>query len=122
MTDMNRGSHPSLWSQPPLPGMTRCLTLQLNATYYKEQASCRWTVILRDPDANVEVGRLIAMTRADDQDASDELIQDLGQMLTLVDYMFHGTVDDLKSELASDPPPPGGATPPRKPRTRSVKA
>lgn len=113
---------PALWVEPPLPGMASCLTVQLNATYYRAGNSCRWVVICRDPDANMEVGRLIGVTRPDDQDALEALFADVGSILALVDYQLRGTVDDLKQALAEDPPHPAASPAPTKRRTTSSKA
>lgn len=105
MPQMKR-MHPALWAEPPLPGHTPCLTVQLNATYHREAGSCRWTAILRDPEGNIELGRLIGLTQADNQDAVDAMFDDLASILAMVDYHLHGTVETLKEELASAPPPP----------------
>lgn len=114
--------HPALWSQPPLPGVASCLTLQLNATYYRAGATTRWVCILRDPDANQEIHRLVGAARPDDQAALEELFAQLGSMIELADYHLYGTVDTLKQALAEDPPPPGASPSTTKRRATPTKA
>jgi len=121
MPALNRKQNVALWSEPPLPGMAECLTVQLNATYYRSGNSCRWVAVLRDPLANEELLRLIGITQPDTQGAVDTMFHDLAQLLAMVDYQLYGTVDDLKQALSEEPPPPA-ELPAAKRRSRSKVA
>jgi hypothetical protein len=55
-------SQTGLWLQQSLlKDAPQCVTLQINATLYSRTGLVRETVILRDPTANVELARGIAL-------------------------------------------------------------
>jgi len=118
MPAQTRKQAAQLWNEPPLPGMMDCITLQLNATYYKSGGQVRWVMVLRDPIGNDELMRMIGLTQPDTQEALEAMFHDLGQLIELVDYQLHGDVDDLKQALQEEPPPPAPLV--KKPRARKT--
>lgn len=101
----------------PLPGMVRCLTLQLNATYYRA-GTCRWVGSLRDPEGGVEFDRVIGPVCDDDQEALDAMLADLMSMVASADYQLRGDTLDLHEAQSAEVPPP--SDPPKRTRRRTA--
>lgn len=101
----------------PLPGMVGVLTLQLNATYYKN-GSTRWVGSLREPVAGVEFDRVIGTLRDDDDDALAAMVADLYSMVASAEYQMRGTPLELEEALSAEVPPP--ADPPKRRRSSTA--
>lgn len=94
-----RNAEPRL-QDVPLPGMVQCVTLQVNATFYRSGKTMRWVVILRDPEGNTELDRLTGALRPDDENAREGLLEDLAAAVASAEYQLHGTQTELKQALA----------------------
>lgn len=102
----------------PLPGMVRCLTLQLNATYYSA-GTTRWVGSLRDPEGGVEFDRVIGTLRDDDDEAMEAMITDLYLLIASADYQLRGDSLALHEAQSAEVPPP--SDPPKRARSRAPK-
>jgi hypothetical protein len=99
--------------------MIECVTLQLNATFYRSGETMRWVCILRDPEGNVELDRLQGALRQDVEEAREALVADLCDAMASATYQLHGKALELKAALAEQQRADAAAA---KPRKRVTKA
>jgi hypothetical protein len=67
MTRTNTGGVFAALQDLPLPGHYPCLTLQLNATLYPGIGEVKYVLVLREPVAQLELGRIGGQARWDTQ-------------------------------------------------------
>lgn len=71
----------------PLPGHYRCITLQVNATFYETGSGVRWVLTSRMPEENIELSRRIGEL-APHPEALEGLDRALHKELMDVEYLM----------------------------------
>ena len=90
------------WTETPLPGFYPCLTLQVNITRYASQQMGRMVLVVRDPQADMEVLRAIVPTSAWDfvrASASQSVLVAMERMR----YLQDGHLTDTEGRELDEP-------------------